>query len=175
MGTRCPKPFDLPRGARSEEGKDGMMPGRAQPERSRARRDGRRGNWPDYPHQSADAEGGRKRERKGEGEGRESEKSKARKVGGGLGQGPHHTNNWERSEREKAALPAVGEAITWCLVTAPQLERLRGAASAPQRCSRSNRRSSATTRNRAQVNPAASAASANHPRSGEPQHATTSM
>ena len=110
-----------------------MMPGRAQPERSRARRDGRRGNWPDHPHQSSDAEGGRKRGReKGKGEGRESEKSKARKVGGGLGQGPHHTNRRERSEREKAALPAVGEAITWCLVIAHPLERLRGAASAPQ-------------------------------------------
>ena len=71
------------------------------------------------------------------GEGRGSERKGKRKVGGGLGQGPHHTNKGEKSE-EKVALPAVGEAITWCLVTAPPLERLREAASASQKCSRQN-------------------------------------
>ena len=72
--------------------------------------------------------------REREEEGRGSEKKRERKVGGGLGQGPHHTNNLEKSEEEKAALPAASEAITWVLVIAQPLERLRGAASAPQNC-----------------------------------------
>ena len=66
-----------------------------------------------------------------EARGGRARRAKARKVGGGLGQGPHHTNNWEKSEEEEAAPPAGGEAITWCLVTAPQLERLRGGSIGP--------------------------------------------
>ena len=45
------------------------------------------------------------------------------------------------SEGEKAALPAEGEAIRWCLHIASPPERLRGAASAPQDCSRRDQQS----------------------------------